>query len=302
MSTYVSFSELFDEQFLSAVQQFSLRLQQLLPGGRLAEQKTKARGQGLEFTDFKPYVAGDDLRAVDWSIYRRLGRLFVRVFEEQQAMPVYLLVDLSKSMFVEKQPRIHAALRAALALAAVSLTQHDAVRLFSCSAELKSELLSVSGKQNLIRIAQQMAELRVQTVSQLAAAIFEFGQLPARQGLLILFSDFFDDAGLEPVLEALSGLRHKVLIIQLTQPWDSNPYLYGGFEGELRLQDCETSDYAEINVTAEVVTKYQRLYQEFNQQLADYALQSGSGFLQLDASADVLTQLSSLFNSGTLRL
>ena len=127
MPQQLNFDELFDADFLQALQQFSLRVGRVAPSGRLAEQKSRDRGIGLEFTDFKPYVPGDDLRSVDWNIYRRLGRLFVRVFEEQQDLPFYVLVDRSSSMYLENPPRINAALRTALALSSVALHNSDSV-------------------------------------------------------------------------------------------------------------------------------------------------------------------------------
>ena len=93
--------ELFDPAFLSRLEAFTLRLPFAKRGRRLAEQRTSARGQGTDFKDFKPYVPGDDLRTIDWNIYARLGKTFVRVFEEHHDLPVHILVDCSHSMFVE---------------------------------------------------------------------------------------------------------------------------------------------------------------------------------------------------------
>ena len=106
-----TFDELFDPEFLAALTPFALRARRAPPAGRPADQASRQRGFGLEFADFKSYVPGDDLRAIDWNIYRRLGRLFVRVFEERRDLPVYLLVDRSRSMFLETPPRIRASSR-----------------------------------------------------------------------------------------------------------------------------------------------------------------------------------------------
>ncbi len=135
-----TFERLFDPVFLDRVNAFALRIAAAQKGGRLADQRTAARGQGSDFADFKPYVAGDDLRAIDWNIYSRLGKAFVRVFEERQDLPVYLMVDVSRSMFVETPPRINAAMRTALALAAMALGQHDSVSLMPFSDGMAMQL------------------------------------------------------------------------------------------------------------------------------------------------------------------
>ena len=117
--------EFFDTEFLTALQGFSLWARRIISGGRHAEQLSKDKGAGLEFADYKAYVPGDDTRTIDWNIYRRLGRVVVKVFEERQELPVYLLVDRSSSMYFEAAPKIGVALKVALALASISLSQHD---------------------------------------------------------------------------------------------------------------------------------------------------------------------------------
>ena len=99
---------LFDGEFLDKVQRLRLVARRVAPRGRFAEQASKDRGSGLEFQDYRPYVPGDDLRAIDWNVYRRLGRVFLRLFEELEDLPVYLLPDISGSAWMEDPPRARA--------------------------------------------------------------------------------------------------------------------------------------------------------------------------------------------------
>ncbi len=87
--------------FLDRVNAFALRIAAAQKGGRLADQRTAARGQGSDFADFKPYVAGDDLRAIDWNIYSRLGKAFVGCSRSGRICPFIYCSDVSRSMFVE---------------------------------------------------------------------------------------------------------------------------------------------------------------------------------------------------------
>ena len=98
-------SELFDPAFLEAVGRLRLVAHRVARGGRPAEQRSKDMGAGIEFRDFRPYSPGDDFRAIDWNIYRRLGRVFLRLFEELEDLPVYLAPDVSQSLFLESPPR-----------------------------------------------------------------------------------------------------------------------------------------------------------------------------------------------------
>ncbi|WP_459661972.1 DUF58 domain-containing protein, partial [Novosphingobium sp. 11B] len=162
-------------------------------GGRLAEQRSTARGQGLDFADFKPYVPGDDLRGIDWNSYRRLGRLFVRVFEERQDIPVHFLVDLSRSMFIEETPRIHAAQRLTLALAAIVLGQHDSLGLYPFSDAISVQARGLSGKASLARVGRSIAGWEAGRNTALAPAAEQLAAMGLRQGLAVVISDFFDE-------------------------------------------------------------------------------------------------------------
>jgi len=173
----LNFHELFDSQFMKSLQRLRLRARRAVRMGRYAQQRSKDPGHGLEFKDFRPYIAGDDLRSVDWNIYRRLGKLVVKVFEEQKDLPLYLLPDVSASMFMEQPPRIHAAQRAALAVAAVSLGQHDSVGLFPFAEDLQIRVKSKSGKSSLMLFAQHLSELTARRDTHISVAIRHFCSL-----------------------------------------------------------------------------------------------------------------------------
>ena len=290
-----------DSELLEQVQQFSLRIARAGKGGRLAEQKTNARGQGLEFADYKPYVAGDELRAIDWHVYQRLGRLFVRVFEEQQNLPVYILLDQSASMFVEQPPRYAAAQQAALALGAIALNQQDTVRVLPFAGKLNSQFKSLSGKHQLLQLAEQLQHTAPHPSSAICQALTEFAAYPLRQGLCVLISDFFNSQDIQHVIDALSLVRHQLLLIQLTQPWDASPQLLN-ISGDVQFEDSETGTTLDVQLSPAVISQYQHAYQQFNTRITQAADELGAGLCQLDASAAVLPQLSQLFTQRGLNI
>ena len=117
------------------------------------------QGSGMEFRDYRPYAPGDDFRSIDWNVFQRLGRVFLRLFEEQRDLPVYLAPDISASMFHGEKPRAHAALRCAFALAAIALREHDSVGVFPFADTLHTGLRPGSGKGRLMRVAQTLSRL-----------------------------------------------------------------------------------------------------------------------------------------------
>jgi uncharacterized protein (DUF58 family) len=298
----LTFEELFDPDFLARLQQFTLSVARADKGGRLADQKTPARGQGLDFADFKPYVAGDDLRAIDWNIYQRLGRLFVRVFEERQDLPVYVLLDVSRSMFAEEKPRIHAAQQVALALSAVALGQHNSVGLFPFSDALTIQAKGMSGKSNLARVVRALASWQAGGGTALGQAAERLAAMRLRQGLVVVISDFFDEAGLDSVLGSLALLRHRLLLVQLVRPEDADPMLNPAFTGDLVIEDEENGTLLDVTVTPQLIEAYRAQYRAFNAQLTGFATQRGAALTRIDAARDVLDQLQDLFKAGRLDL
>lgn len=293
------FDALFDPHFLARLSALSLRIAQAQKGGRLADQRTNARGQGSDFADFKPYVAGDDLRSMDWNIYRRLGRLFVRVFEERQDLPVYLLVDVSHSMFVERPPRIAAALRTALAVAGVALAQHDAVTLMPFADDMAVQLRGLSGTAGVARVAQALAGLKpAGDGTGLAAALDRIGAMRLRRGLVVVVSDFFDDGGIGPVVAALERLPHRLLLAQIVKPYDADPALYPDLAGDLLIDDGEGDHAVALAMTPPVIERYVALYRAFQEALAGVASLRGAGLVRIDADRDVIDQLMSLLGGG----
>lgn len=296
----LTFEELFDSEFLSALEVFDLRIKRFIRQGRHGEQLSHDRGFGQEFKDFKAYVPGDDLRAVNWSIYQRLGRLFVHVFEEYQDLPVYLLVDLSKSMYLEDPPRIVAGLRTALALGAIASGQHDIVSLFSFSDNLEMQTKPISSKGQLIVLARQMAELDELDGTNLSDVLEELSHQKLRRGLLVVISDFFDPAGIEAIDDAIRKVRHKILLIQLTKEEDADPELNPEIVGDLRLVDCELEDAIDVTIEPQVIREYKRIYSTFNEDLIELADSLGSGLVQIDTEKDILDQLSLMFQTRNL--
>ncbi len=300
MPPQLTFDELFDPDFLVALAKFRLQARRVSRGGRHADQVSHDRGAGLEFADFRPYVPGDDLRAIDWNIYRRLSRLFVRVFEEHQDLPVYMLVDRSRSMYFEKPPRIDAGLRTAFGLASIALGQHDSVGLFSFSRELEIGVKLTSGKNQLMRFGRQLAEMQERSDTQLVTALRHLAGMRMRGGLLVVISDFFDPAGIDSVTDALKLSPHRLLLVQLSKEADADPSLLEELRGDVRLRDCETGDAIDVTIEPAIVARYREIHRHFNVRLTEFANRRGAGLLRLDSDGDVLEQLGGLFATGRL--
>jgi uncharacterized protein (DUF58 family) len=199
-------------------------------------------------------------------------------------------------MFLEDPPRARAGLRAALGLAAIALGQHDKVGVFPFADDLATCLRPQSGRARILTFARRMAELEPGGATDLARAVQRLGALRLRGGLAVVLSDFFDPRGAAAVVEALKQVRHRLLLVQLVRRTDRQPDLVG----DLRLADCESGAVEDVSVTPAVIARYRESYDRFQATLADFARKRGHGLLRLDADLDVVPQLGTLFETGSL--
>ena len=286
--------ELFDPEFVESVTRLKILARRVAAKGNPAEKRSRQQGSGMEFRDFRPYTPGDDFRSIDWNVYQRLGRVFLRLFEEQRDLPVYLAPDLSQSMFQGENPRAHTALRTAFALAAIAQQEHDSVGVFSFSNDLVTDLRPGSGKGRLLRIAQTLSRLQPGGETNFSKSMTNLRALNLRKGLLVIISDFFEPQGIESICEALKVMPHRMLLVQLVRKSDAEPNL----SGDLLLKDCETGREHNVSATAAVIDAYKKAWSDFQARLNELARDRQAGKIEIDVDEDLVSQLARLFESG----
>lgn len=290
---------LLDPHFLEQAHALRIVARRVAPAGRWAEHRSKDRGQGMEFRDYRPYSPGDELRSIDWNVYRRLGRVVVRLFEEMEDLPIYLMPDLSRSMWKEESPRAVTAMKVAVALAAIGLDQHDRVGLFPFGEDLDTTVRPTSGRGRLSLIAQALTRIATtasekKSGTDLANSMSKLTGLGLREGLLVVISDFFDPHGIETMIAELKRTRHRPLLVSIARPEDREPRL----RGDIRVRDCETGEMRDVTVDSAVLEKYREAYDQHFDQLREFARSRRGGFLIVDHEQDVMQQLANLFEGG----
>jgi uncharacterized protein (DUF58 family) len=288
---------MFDADFLASLAGLRIVARRVPRHGRHAEQRSADMGGGNEFRDYRDYTPGDDLRYVDWNVYRRLRHVVLRLFEELEDLPHYILPDISGSMWAEVPPRAIPALKTTLALASISLGQHDRVGVYPFGERLADQRRPKAGKGRTLALAAELAQLQPAGGTDLAGSLRALRSLRLRPGLLTVISDFFDPAGLDPVLAELRRARHRLLLVQVVRASDREPAL----AGDVRVRDCETGAAEDITITPAVLERYRAAYGAFESALAAFAAERHAGLLRLDADGDVLAQLAALFPDGSYR-
>src|SRR5215471_14934215 len=143
---------LLDPQFLHKLEQLELVSRKIFLGLMKGERKSKKKGQSVEFADYKNYVKGDDLRFLDWNLYARLDRLFIRLFQEEEDLHFYVLIDNSLSMDFGTPSKLHYSRQVAAALAFIGLVNMDRVVIEAFNERITQSLPAVRGRRSLFRV------------------------------------------------------------------------------------------------------------------------------------------------------
>lgn len=259
--------DLFDAAFLDRLRTLALRLRKRRALMKRGMQSTPATGFTREFKDYRHYTAKDDFRAIDWRLYARLEKLFVRLYEEVQELHVHILVDTSGSMaqpFAEKKRQ---ALRFAVALAYLGLTGQHRVSLYSMGEGVHQDLPPLRGQGNIEKFVHAMGNWKFGGFTDLEKCFTDFRPSRQRYGIIFVVSDFFGrDVG--TAVEAVNRAANwpgETHFVQVVHPWEQRPEL----EGEVELADVETGEKRRFWITRREVKLYSEMFDAFSENLSN---------------------------------
>ena len=225
-----------EPEFLKKLERLRLVAKRLAWSAAKGEHPSVRRGFSLEFSDYRKYQAGDDLRYVDWNIYRRLERLWLKLFTAEEEMNIYLLVDASRSMAEGDPRKLDYAKKVAAALGYIGLKNLDKVGGAGFSEDLVAPLSLGRGKKQILAFFNFLAALSADGETGLGTAMRSFSRLFPRSGLVIVLSDLFDPRGWRAGLEELVKQRNDVLVIHVVDDSELAP----AARGDLTLFDVES--------------------------------------------------------------
>src|SRR6516225_4398315 len=165
---------LLDPKFLTQLEQLELVSRKIFMGRMKGERRSKRKGQSVEFADYRNYVIGDDLRFLDWNLYARLDKLFLRLFMEEEDLHFYVLIDNSLSMDFGTPTKLHYARQIAAALAFIGLVNMDRVVIEAFNERLTQSLPAVRGRRSLWRVMDFLQEVEPAGPSNLKEAMRTF--------------------------------------------------------------------------------------------------------------------------------
>lgn len=270
-------------QIISKISGLDLRARLVVEGFMVGLHKSPYHGFSVEFSQHRPYMQGDNLRNVDWRVFGKTERYFIKQYEEETNLRSYIILDTSKSMSFASEKSMSKLNYASTLVAALSymmIKQQDAVSLTLYSDQVHKHLPPKSSNTYLQQILKELTVIEASSKTNSAESLTIIAEKIKRRGLVIIISDFFDD--IEMTLKAIKHFAHKkneVIIFQVLDPLERS----FGFGKDSIFKDLESGE--ELTTQPFQIQKaYQLAMQEFVDKIKHECLNSNFDYNLLDTS------------------
>ncbi|HTK91027.1 MAG TPA: DUF58 domain-containing protein [Verrucomicrobiae bacterium] len=259
MPTTARGQELLSPDFLAQLERLALLSRRAFRGRVKGERRSPRKGISVEFSDYRPYGHGDDLRYVDWNIYGRLDRLYVKLFVDEEDLCLNILLDASASMGFGAPSKLSYGAKLAAGLGFVGLVNLERVGVGMVRERLADGVGPSRGRSQILPLMDFLSRARPAGGTSLSEALGAWGLRTREPGLAVLISDLMDPGGYERGLKTLLEHRHDLHVIHLLATEEMNPV--GG--GDLRLEDVETGETRDLTLDAEAMRVYRGRLRDF---------------------------------------
>jgi Protein of unknown function DUF58 len=286
---------LLTRELLAQLEQVQIPSRRRLRQHHRGERAGLKKGSSLEFSDYREYLPGDDIRNIDWNVYARTERLFLKLFLEEQSKPVYFVLDASGSMNFGDPTKFEYGLGMAGALSYVSLLNYDHPRILLIR-EASFQILRISSVRHFFDAIRRLDEVRPAGGTQWSAALRKIALSNFPKGIFFLMSDFYSLDGWDG-MKLLAAAGNELHCMQILTDEEIRP----AFRGDLRLIDSETESESEVSISPSVLKRYNARLKQMQESLRTTAFHSFSSFYGISTSVplkDLLLQ--NLRNSGVL--
>ncbi len=294
--------ELLGPALLATMDGLEIASRKVLSGRLHGERQSKRRGFSIDFADHRPYVAGDDLRYVDWNVYARLDALFLKLYLDEEDLSVLLVLDASPSMDWGVPNKWTFARRLAMALGSIGLAARHRVSVASCSGAGVSHLRDLRGRSRTAELGRWLLDRGVEPTRSddaLGAALRAVAPTRRGRGVVVILSDFLGVEDPLPALRNMAGGGDDLHCLQILSPQEVDPGGHG-LAGDVRLEDEEGGPPREVTVTPTLLRAYRARLDERVRLVRDSARRCGGSHVALETDADVAALLLGELRRGGL--
>ncbi len=288
-------STLFDDEFMNRLNYLTIVSKHMIPGHLHGEHRAKKKtDSGIEFADYRQYVAGEDTKNVDWRTFLRLDKLILRMFEEDADLPIYIFFDASKSMDHGDPSKYDFARKIAAALAYIGLLNHDRVSLVGFADGIAQEMSARKGRTQIWRAFNFLESVQADGETSMLKAFRNFFSARRRRGLVVVLSDFLDETGWDKAFDMLRYFKQDLFAVHVYSADEERPDL----PDEVLLEDAESGKTERIKVTPGLLDAYSEVFEEHCEEVSAYCRKNGYGYVRTNTELPFEDLILRVFRQG----
>jgi uncharacterized protein (DUF58 family) len=266
--------QLLSPELMHRLERLELVSRKMFLGRMKGERRSKRKGQSVEFADFRNYTPGDDLRFIDWNLYARLDKLFLKLFMEEEDLHFYVVLDTSASMDFGTPTKLDYAKQLAAALCFVGLVRADRVKVETLSPGKQPSPI-LRGRRSTWRLFDYLQQVESSGGTSLAEGVKSFCLRNSGKGIVVLITDLMDKHGYENALRYLLAQQMDVYVIHTLSAEELDPDV----KGDLKLVDVEDGDMAEITASAPLLKRYRQTLNAFVEGARQFCTRRGMNYV-----------------------
>lgn len=272
-----------NDQFFSRLETLSLNLRSDLAGYFGGKHLVSTYGQTVEFADYREYQLGDDIRRIDWNLFSRFEKYFLKLFTDERQMQVQIFLDCSASMGKDNEQKSAYAVATAAAMGYLAVHNMDKVS-FHIMRENKSEnpFGTIIGKTAFFRAIGQLENEKFDLDADIESCVLSCPDTSSNNGLTVIISDFFTESNWKKAVDYLCYKKRQVLLVQIVLPEEDDP----SYDGHVNLIDSEAVDLSDtknmkIKITRSMQKAYEEALRDYKQDIKTFCAKRGVDFITI---------------------
>ena len=273
-----------NDGFFGRLETLALNMKADLRGFFGGKHLVRTYGQTVEFADYREYMLGDDIRRIDWNLYSRFEKFFLKLFTDERQMHVQIFLDCSASMGKDIPEKSNYAVAIAAALGFLSVHNMDKLSFNLIKGDrAENPFGTIVGKTSFFRAISELENLEFAGDSDLGKAITSYPKTGSNDGLTVIISDFLTDSNWKKAVDYLTYKKRQVLLVQILTPDEIEPV----YDGRLNLIDVEAEDLVDpknmkLRITRSLQLAYQEALADFKEDIKSFCVSRGAEFVTLD--------------------
>lgn len=273
-----------NEEFLQCLDTLQLFIKNNVAGKFGGNSKSKNFGSSPEFADHREYMAGDEISRIDWNVYARSDKLYLKLFLDERQMHTRIYIDASRSMEYGEGKKAEMAIKLAAAFAYMSVSNMDKVSVYAVNGDRITEIVcGIVGKDAYLNSIGKLNDIVFEGECQISDAVLQTS-VGYGDGLSVIISDYLTDHDYERCIDHLAAKRRDILCLQVLDREEINPH----YSGRYHLFDSEdiTREYKK-NIDADIKAAYRAALAYIKERIEKYAVSRGGSYMLVPADADM---------------